>query len=80
MTTEEVEDVVRALNAVVEYLETRVAKQSIQDAFLQVRAHAGELSQPQWSVNSSTTMAPFEVERRLINAAQRAERSFNERV
>ena len=42
MTIEEVEDVVRALHAVVENLETRIAKQTIQDAFLQVRAHAGK--------------------------------------
>jgi hypothetical protein len=41
MTIEEVEDVVRALNTVVENLEARGAKQSMQEAFLQVRAHAG---------------------------------------
>jgi hypothetical protein len=39
MTIEEVEDVVRALNAVVKHLEARGAKQSMQEAFLQVRAH-----------------------------------------
>jgi hypothetical protein len=42
MTIEEVDDVVRALNAVVENLDTRIAKQSMQEAFLQVRAHAGK--------------------------------------
>ncbi|MGA9332453.1 MAG: hypothetical protein WBV83_25610 [Bradyrhizobium sp.] len=41
MTIEEVDDVVRALKAVVESLDTRIAKQSMQEAFLQVRAEAG---------------------------------------
>ena len=43
MTAEEIENVVRALNAVVENLDTRIAKQSIQEAFLQVRAHASKM-------------------------------------
>jgi hypothetical protein len=42
MTIEEVEDVVRALTAVVENLEASAAKQSMQEAFMQVRAYAGE--------------------------------------
>jgi len=42
MTTEEVEDVARALTAVVENLEASAAKQSMQEAFMQVRAYAGE--------------------------------------
>jgi hypothetical protein len=42
MTTEEIEGVVRALTAVVENLEADAAKQSMQEAFLQVRAYAGE--------------------------------------
>ena len=42
MTIEEVEDVVQALNAVVENLEVSAAKQSMQEAFMQVRAYAGE--------------------------------------
>jgi hypothetical protein len=42
MTTEEVEDVVRALTAVGENLEASAAKQSMQEAFVQVRAYAGE--------------------------------------
>ena len=42
MTTEEVEDVVRALTTVVENLEADAAKQSMQEAFMQVRAYAGE--------------------------------------
>jgi hypothetical protein len=42
MTTEEVEGVVRALTAVVENLEANAAKQSMQEAFMQVRAYAGE--------------------------------------
>jgi hypothetical protein len=40
MTTEEVEDVVRALTMVVENLEAGAAKQSMQEAFTQVRAYA----------------------------------------
>ena len=43
LTTEEVEDVVRALTTVVENLEASCARQSMQEAFMQVRAHAGEL-------------------------------------
>jgi hypothetical protein len=42
MTTEEVEDVARALTAVAENLEAGAAKQSMQEAFTQVRAYAGE--------------------------------------
>src|ERR1700689_2681802 len=42
MTIEEVEDVVRALRTAVETLDTRIAKQSMQEAFLQVRTHAGK--------------------------------------
>jgi hypothetical protein len=42
MTIEEVDDVVRALEAVVENLDTRIAKRSMEEAFLQVRAHAGK--------------------------------------
>ena len=40
MTIEGVEDVVRALNTVVKHLEARGAKQSMREAYLQVRAHA----------------------------------------
>lgn len=40
MTTEEIEDVVRALITVVDNLETGAAKRSMQQAFMQVRAHA----------------------------------------
>jgi len=40
MTTEEIEDVVRALITVVDNLETGSARQSMQEAFTQVRAHA----------------------------------------
>jgi hypothetical protein len=43
MTTEEVEDVVRALTTVVENLEASSARQSMQEAFTQVRAYAGEM-------------------------------------
>jgi hypothetical protein len=39
MTTEEVEDVVRALTTVVENLEAGAAKQSMQEAFTQVRVN-----------------------------------------
>jgi hypothetical protein len=46
MTTEEVEDVVRALTTVVENLEAGAAKQSMQEAFMQVRAYAGETRAP----------------------------------
>jgi hypothetical protein len=38
MTTEEIEDVVRALIAAVENLEPGAAKQSMQEAFMHVRA------------------------------------------
>ncbi len=44
MTTEEVEDVVRALTIVVENLEAGAARQSMQEAFMQVRAYAGATS------------------------------------
>jgi hypothetical protein len=40
MATEDVEDVVRALTAAVENLEAGGARQSMQEAFLQVRAYA----------------------------------------
>jgi hypothetical protein len=40
MTIEEVEDVVRALTTVVENLEASSARQSMQEAFTQVRAYA----------------------------------------
>jgi len=40
MTTEEIEDVVRALITVVDNLETGSAKRSMQEAFMQVHAHA----------------------------------------
>jgi hypothetical protein len=40
MTTEEIEDVVRALTMVVENLDAGAAKQSMQEAFMQVRAYA----------------------------------------
>jgi hypothetical protein len=43
MTIEEVEDVVRALTAVVEKLEASAAKQSIQEAFMQAHAYADEM-------------------------------------
>jgi len=42
MTIEEVEDVVRALTAVMKNLEASAAKQSMQEAFVQVRAYAAE--------------------------------------
>jgi len=42
MTIEEVEDLVRALTAVMDHLEASAAKQSMQEAFMQVRAYAGE--------------------------------------
>ncbi len=40
MTTKEIEDVVRALITVVKNLEAGAAKQSMQEAFTQVRAYA----------------------------------------
>ena len=43
MTTEEVDDVVRALTAVAENLEAGAAKQSMQEAFTQVGVYAGEI-------------------------------------
>jgi hypothetical protein len=46
MTIEEVEDVVRALTAVMENLEASAAKQSMQEAFVQVRAYAAETQAP----------------------------------
>jgi hypothetical protein len=42
MTVEEVEDIVRALTVVVENLDADASKQSMQEAFTQVRAYAGE--------------------------------------
>jgi hypothetical protein len=38
MTTDEIEDVVRALTAAVEKLEASAARQSMQEAFMQMRA------------------------------------------
>jgi hypothetical protein len=46
MTTDEVEDVARALTAVAENLEADAAKQSMREAFMQVRAYAGETRAP----------------------------------
>jgi hypothetical protein len=46
MTIEEVEDVVRALIAVAEKLETGEAKKSIREAFLQTQAYADEMLAP----------------------------------
>ncbi|MDR3489166.1 MAG: hypothetical protein P4M05_30235 [Bradyrhizobium sp.] len=46
MTIEEVEDVVRALTAVAEKLETGAAKQSIHEAFMQTHAYADEMLLP----------------------------------
>jgi hypothetical protein len=46
MTAQEVEDVVRALTKVVENLETGPARQSMQEAFMQVRAYADETRVP----------------------------------
>jgi hypothetical protein len=40
MTTKEIDGVVRALTTVAENLETDSARQSMQEAFLQVRAYA----------------------------------------
>jgi hypothetical protein len=40
MTIEEIEDVVRALTTVMDNLETNSARQSMREAFLQVRAYA----------------------------------------
>jgi hypothetical protein len=40
MTTDEIEDVVRALTAAVEKLEADAARQSMQEAFMQMRAYA----------------------------------------
>lgn len=40
MTTDEIEDVVRALTMAVENLEAGAARQSMQEAFMQVRAYA----------------------------------------
>jgi len=40
LTTEEIEDVVRALTMVVKNLDAGVARQSMQEAFMQVRAYA----------------------------------------
>jgi hypothetical protein len=46
MTIEEIEDVIWALTAVAEKLETGDTKQSIQEAFMQTRAYAGEMLVP----------------------------------
>jgi hypothetical protein len=46
MTTEEIEDVVRALIAAVENLESGAAKQSMQEAFMHVRAYALNAQSP----------------------------------
>lgn len=40
MSTEEIDGIVCALTIVAESLETEVARQSMQDAFMHVRAHA----------------------------------------
>ena len=40
MTSEEIEDVVRALTTVVDNLETGAARQSMRESFMQVRAYA----------------------------------------
>jgi hypothetical protein len=48
MTIDEVEDVVRALTAVAENLQA-IAKQSMQEAFTQVRAYAGECGCTRWN-------------------------------
>ena len=55
MTHEEVDDVVRALTAVVENLEASGAKQSMQEAFVQVRAYAGETWAPAKGTTARTT-------------------------
>jgi hypothetical protein len=46
MTTEEIEDVVRALIAAVENLESGAAKESMQEAFMHVRAYALNAQSP----------------------------------
>jgi hypothetical protein len=43
MTNEEIDDVVRALTLIVENLEAGPAKQSMQEAFTQVRARASAM-------------------------------------
>jgi hypothetical protein len=43
---EDIEDIIRALTAVVESLEASAAKQAMQEAFVQVRAYAGETLVP----------------------------------
>jgi hypothetical protein len=40
MTSEDIEDVVRALTRVVDNLETCAARQSMRESFMQVRAYA----------------------------------------
>jgi hypothetical protein len=45
MTTEEIEDVVRALSRVVETLEAGAAGQSMQEALMQVRAYSAAFRQ-----------------------------------
>jgi hypothetical protein len=40
MSTEEIEDVVQAMTTVVENLEASAARQSMQEAFMQVRVYA----------------------------------------
>jgi hypothetical protein len=46
LTVEEVEDIVRALTMIVENLDAGAAKQSMQEAYMQVRAHAVEIRAP----------------------------------
>jgi hypothetical protein len=55
MTIEEVEDVVRALSAVAEKLEAGAAQQSIQEAFIQARAYAGERGTSDGKIVPATT-------------------------
>jgi len=46
LTVEEVEDIVRALTMTVENLDAGAAKQSMQEAYVQVRAHAVTMRAP----------------------------------
>ena len=55
MTIEEVEDVIWALIAVAEKLETGEAKQSIREAFKQTRAYAYECWHPRVKDRRGTT-------------------------
>jgi len=76
MTIEEVEDVLRALTAVAEKLETGVAKQSMQEAFMQVCAHAGETRAPREKDNSGNdrlkrSIEPQQCSRRGLAKADR---------